>query len=123
MKTTFTADDLNSQLLVLQARSLQQEDDLKYTASLLVESLRPANLIRETFKNTVQAPDFGKKMLQGAAGLALGFLSKQLFIRNSSSLVKKAVGTVLELGIAKIVTKNAAQIAGTTIKILNKVVK
>lgn len=122
MKPTFTASDLKLRIAALQARSLQQEEDLRYTAGLLVESLKPANLIKETFKNTVQSPGFGKSMLKGAAGLAVGFLTKRLFVSSSSSIVKKAVGTVLELGIAKIVTKNAAKIAGSGIKMLNKVV-
>jgi hypothetical protein len=123
MKTSFTADDLKLRIATLQARSLQQEDDLKYTAGLLVESLKPANLIRETFKSTVQSPGFGKSLLKGAAGLAVGFLTKRLFVSSSSGIVKKAVGTMLELGIAKIVTKNATKIAGSGIKILNKIVK
>ena len=123
MKTTFTADDLKLRIHSLQARSLQQEEDLKYTAGLLVESLKPANLIKDTFKSTVQSPGFGKNLLKGAAGLAVGFLTKRLFVTKSSGIVKKAVGTALELGIAKIVTKNAAKIAGSGVKMLNKVVK
>lgn len=122
MKSTFTADDLKIRIAALQARSLQQEEDLKYTTGLLVDSLKPANLIRETFKTTVQAPGFGKNILKGAAGLAVGFLTKRLFVSNSSGIVKKAIGTVLELGVAKIVTKNASKIASSGIKILNKVV-
>lgn len=123
MKTSFTADDLKIRLAALQARSLQQEEDMKYAAGLLVESLKPANLIRETFKSTVQSPGFGKSLLKGAAGLAVGFLTKRFFVSSSSGIVKKAVGTVLELGIAKLVTKNAAKFAVSGIKILNKVVK
>ena len=45
MKATFTADDLKLRITALQARSLQQEEDLKYTAGLLVDSLKPVNLI------------------------------------------------------------------------------
>ena len=123
MKNSFTADDLKIRIAALQARSFQQEADLKNTAGLLVESLKPANLIRETFKSTVQSPGFGKSLLKGAAGLAVGFLTKRFFVSSSSSITKKAVGTVLEQGIAKIVTKNAAKIVGSGIKILNKVVK
>lgn len=123
MKTSVTADDLKFRIAALQARSIQQEEDLKYTAGLLTESLKPANLIRDTFKSTVQSPGFGKTVLKGAAGLAIGFFTKRLFVSKSSGILKKAAGAALEFGIAKIVAKNAGKIAGSGIKMLNKVVK
>ena len=122
MKNSFTAADLQLRIAVLEARSLQQQEDLKYSAGLLLESLRPVNIIRDTLKNTVQSPGFGKTLLRGAAGLAVGFITKKLFVNSSSGLVKKAIGTVVELGVAKIVSKNAGKIA-SGIKMLNKVVK
>ena len=123
MKNSFTAADLQLRIATLEARSLQQEEDLKYSAGLLVESLKPANIIRDTFKNTVQSPGFGKSLLRGAAGLAVGFITKRLFVNSSAGFVKKAIGTAVELGVAKMVTSNAGKIADSGMKILNKVVK
>ena len=123
MNKIVTVDDLRLRIAVLEASRMQQEEDIKLTAAAAIESLRPSNLIKNTFNDTVRAPGFGKDLLRGVAGLAVGFLSKKLFVMGSSSIVKKALGTVVELGVAKAVASNAGKIASSGMKLLNRVVK
>ena len=111
------------EILALEASRLRQEEDLKNTASAAINSLKPVNLIKNTFNSTVKSRGFGKKILKGAAGLAVGFLSKRLFVMGSSSIVKKAIGTVVELGVAKAVAGNADKITASGIKMINRVIK
>ena len=123
MTHKYTAAELRLEILALEARSRQMEQDLKYSAGTLMTSLKPTNLIKSTFRSTVKAPGFGKNVLRGAAGLAAGFLSKKLFVAGSSSVIKKAIGTVVELGVAKAVAGNAENIASSGRKLMNKVIK
>jgi len=118
-----TAADLRQRIISLEAICLQQEEDIKYTAAAALDSIKPSTLLKNTFNNTVRTPGFGKALLKGAAGIAVGFLTKKLFVRSSSGIVKKALGMVLELGIAKAVSNNADKIAGSGRKLLNRVVK
>ena len=112
MSTIVSSADLQLRIAAMEVKCRQQEDDLKNTAGLLLESLTPANLIRNTLRNTIQAPGFGTTVLKGAAGLALGFVTKKMFVKSSSGLVKKALGSLVELGVAKVVAKNAGKIVG-----------
>ena len=57
------------------------------------ESLKPSNLIKETFKNI------------SPIGLAAGYLSKALIIGGSHNPLKNLLGSVLQLGITRIVSK------------------
>jgi hypothetical protein len=123
MKTRYTSDDLRMDILALEAKSLRQEEDLKNTASAAIDSLKPANLIKNTFNSTFRSPAAGKNLLKGAMGLAAGFLSKKLFVMGSSNIIKKALGTVVELGVAKVVANNADKITSSGIKVMNKVMK
>jgi len=123
MKSFYTSADLHMDILALEAMRLRQEEDLKDTASAAINSLKPANLIRNTFNATVKSPGFSKNLLKGAVGLAAGFLSKKLFVMGSSNIVKKALGTVVELGVAKVVANNADKITSSGIKMINKVIK
>lgn len=123
MKPLYTSDQLRLDILALEARSLRQEEELKTTASALITSLKPANLIRSTFNSTFRTPGAGKNILKGALGLAAGFLSKKLFVMGSSNIVKKALGTVVELGVAKVVSRNADKITSSGIKAISKVMK
>ena len=123
MNKIVTVDDLRLRIAALEVLRVQQEEDIKLTAAAAIDSLRPSNLIKNTFNNTVGAPGFGKNLLRGVAGLAVGFLSKKLFVMGSSSVVKKALGTVVELGVAKAVASNAGKIASSGMKLFNRVVK
>ena len=123
MTTIHSASDLRSRILLLEAKTLQQEKEIKETASAALNSLKPANLIKSTFQSTMKSPGVGKNLIQGALGLAAGFLSKKLFVMGSGNIIKKALGTVVELGVAKAVAKNADKITSSGIKLLNKVVK
>jgi hypothetical protein len=118
--TAHDAGSLRLRIAELEERAFQQKQDLKSTAHDIVEGLKPANLIKGAFSSTVKSPGFSKNLLKGALGLAAGFLSKKIFVMGSSSTVKKALGTVVELGVAKVVANNAAKITAGGIKMLSK---
>lgn len=123
MKHVYTADQLRKDIVALEAKSHQQQEDLKDTAKELLNSLKPINLIKSTFNSTFKTPAGNKNLLKGAMGLAAGLLSKKIFVMGSSSIVKKALGTVVELGVAKAVAGNAGKIAASGLKLINKVRK
>ncbi len=123
MNRLYTSSDLRMEILALEAERIRQEADLKNAAAAALDSLKPINLIRSTFQSTVKTPGFGKSLLRGVVGLAAGFLSKKLFVMGSSNIVKKALGTVVELGVAKAVAKNAGKITSSGIKMIGKAIK
>jgi len=115
-----SSDSLQARIAELEALSVQQEHDMKNTARIILDELKPVNLIKGAFKSTVKSPGFGKNLLKGAVGLAAGFLSKKILFRGSSSFIKKTLGTVVEVGVAKVVANKADKISATGIKMLNK---
>jgi hypothetical protein len=124
MKTSiYTSGNLHMRIAELEALSFQQEEDLKNTAKILLDDLKPLNLIKNTFSSTIKSPGFGKNLLRGIVGLAAGFVSKKIFVMGSSNIVKKVLGTVVELGVAKVVANNADKIKSTGIKMLSKAIK
>jgi hypothetical protein len=123
MSRVYTSSDLRTEILALEAERLRQEEDLKNSASAVVHSLKPANLIKNVFSSTVKTPGVGRGLLKGAVGLAAGFLSKKILIGGSSNLVKKAIGTVIELGVAKAVANNAGKLKSSGVKMIGKVIK
>ena len=123
MKTSYTSVELRADIAALEAKCHWHEENIKNTAAAAINSLKPANIIKNTFNSAVTSPGFGKTVLRGVAGLAAGFLSKKLFVMGSSNIIKKALGTVVELGVAKAVANNADKITSSGIKMINKVIK
>ena len=123
MSHVYTSADLRTEILALEAERLRLEDELKSTASAALHSLKPANLIKNAFHSTVQTPGLGKNLLKGVAGLAVGFLSKKMLVGGSSNIVKKALGAVVELGVAKAVARNAGKLTSSGVKLIGKAIK
>ncbi len=116
----YTSANLQLRIAELEALSVQQEQAMKETSRIILNDLKPVNLVKNAFTSTVKTPGLGKNLLKGALGLAAGFLSKKIFVMGSSNIVKKALGTVVELGVAKVVANNADRITSTGIKMLGK---
>jgi len=123
MSHVYTSSDLRTEILALEAERLRLEEELKSTASATIHSLKLANLIKNAFHSTVQTPGLGKNLLKGAAGLAVGFLSKRILVGGSSNIVKKALGAVVELGVAKAVARNAGKLTSSGVKLIGKAIK
>ena len=115
-----TSDGLQARIAELEVLSVQQEHEIKNTARIILDDLKPVNLIKDAFTSTVKSPGFGRNLLKGAVGLAAGFLSKKILFRSSSNIIKKTLGTVVEVGVAKVVANKADKITSTGIKMLNK---
>ena len=123
MSHVYTSSDLRTEILALEAERLRLEEELKSTASATIHSLKLANLIKNAFHSTVQTPGLGKNLLKGVAGLAVGFLSKKMLVGGSSNIVKKALGAVVELGVAKAVARNAGKLTSSGVKLIGKAIK
>lgn len=90
---------------------------------LTYESLKPINLIKHTFKEAASATEIKEGMLHNIVGLTTGYLSKAIFIGSSVNPVRKIVGTLLQLAVAVLVSKNSDSIKAAGKNILNKVFK
>ncbi len=121
MKVSYTSSSLKAEILARQASCTRQEAEIRQTTGDLIESLKPANIIRNTFRSSLHSPGVGQTLLKGGLGLAAGFLSKQLFVMGSSNIIKKSIGTLVELGVAKAVANNANRIAQKGLQLFHKV--
>jgi ribosomal protein S5 len=123
MQTISSVAELKLSIRELEARSIEQEFILRNAATETLESLNPINMIRSKFNSAVKTPGFGKSVLINGLGLAAGILSKKIFLRGSTNIFKKVLGTVVELGVAKAVANNADTIKSGGMQLLKKVVK
>ena len=114
------AADLDNAILVLEQQCRQHEQDIKMMGSALANDLKPVNLIKSAFKSTAQTPGFGPGLIKGAVGLAAGLLTKRLFLKKDAGFAKKAIGTAVELGVAKSIAGHAGKIVAGGIRFFNR---
>lgn len=99
--------ELNAAILLLESKQVQQEKAVKEQFNVLYESLKPLNFIKSTLKELVEAPDFKDDALNTSISMVTGYLSKKLAFGSSSNPVKQILGSLLQMGITSVVSRNA----------------
>ncbi len=114
---------LKESIALLEKQRADDERLLRAQFKATVTALNPTTLVKNTFHDLVQAPDFKHDLKDAAMGLASGYLSKKLLVGHSINPVKQVMGTVLQMAITSIVSKNADGIKSTVMKFINKFIK
>ncbi len=120
MQKITTAEELKNTIQQLEYKQALEWVLLKEQFLTTCESLKPLNVIKNTFKEFTTSPDIKNKILDTAIGLATGYLSKALMVGSSHNPLKKIVGAFLQIGISNVVSKNAETIKSFLKKIVDK---
>ena len=102
--STFGLEEAIQQLEIKQAaegKLLKEQFNITYT------SLKPVNLIK-TFSEAVASPDIISNLISASIGLTAGFFSKRILAKTSGSLLKKVFGSILLLGVTRIIARKPA---------------
>src|SRR4051812_38915009 len=91
---------LNQLILEKEAEHEAEGRLLKEDLRRVAESLRPVNIIKNTFKDLVSAPGIGTSLADSAIGLSAGFIAKKVFVGSSDNLFKKLAGFAVEMIVA-----------------------
>ena len=81
------------------------EEDLKDHIHVILESLKPTNILKHTIHEVQESTELKHNLLKVAIGLGAGYFSRKLVIGKSAGLVKKRLGTALQYGITNFVAK------------------
>ncbi len=100
-----STSDLEKAIKRLEARKLLLEEDLKADFHVVLESLKPANILKHTIHEVQESTPLKHNLLKVAVGLGAGYFSRKLVIGKSAGIVKKALGTALQYGITNFVAK------------------
>lgn len=99
------AIDLTTAIKRLERRRMIMEEDLKDEFHVMLESLKPANILRNTIHEVQASTELKHNILKVALGLGAGYFSRKLVIGKSAGIVKKVLGTALQYGITNFVAK------------------
>ncbi len=111
---------LKESIALLERQQANDEQLLKEQFKITYAALSPANLIKNTFHELVQAPDFKEDILDTAMGIVTGYVSKKIVVGNTQNPIKQIMGIILQLAITSVVSKNADSIKSTIMLFINK---
>jgi hypothetical protein len=115
--------DLQGAILALEEKISIEKDELVEHFHDTRESLKPINLIKNSIKKFRSSPKLADNAITSSLGLGTGFIVKKILIGKSNNFFTRMLGTAIELGVAKIVSKNSGEIKVSGAKFLKKIFK
>ncbi|MDZ4823680.1 MAG: hypothetical protein SH856_09485 [Flavobacteriales bacterium] len=106
MQSINSDTDLRAAILRLEARQQKEGKMLKEQFDLAYESIKPINLIKNTFKEVVASGDLKDQILNSSVGLTAGLISKKIFERGTGNPIKKLIGTAIMFGVKRVVAQH-----------------
>jgi hypothetical protein len=73
---------------------------------IAIDSVRPINLIKSTFREAVASRDLKNNIVNTSVGLTAGYLSKIVFAGVMKTPLTKLLGTALMFGVTNLVARN-----------------
>lgn len=111
MQKISNSKELKAAISALETQKAEQLVLLKAEANVVLESLKPENIVKNALHKALDSANIKGNIIDGVLGLAVGFLSKKMLVGGeSSNPLKNALGSLIQLGITNLVSKNADDI-------------
>jgi hypothetical protein len=116
-------DNLTEAISFLKIKQAQDLISLKEQLHTTFESLKPINLIKNTFHEVDESPGMKNDLLNNAVGFATDYISKKILVNAPENSMKKILGTVVQFAITNLVAKNADTIVTSGENLLKHILK
>jgi len=97
--------ELNEAIYLLEVEQDMKGRQLKDQFYATYETFKPGKLFNSTLKDFVSSPMSIDNILGTAAGLTTGFLVRRVLVGASGGILKKLIGTALQLGVTYLVAR------------------
>ena len=107
MEKITNLEELRDEIERLERKSKFQQEALRERAHGLYEQLKPGNILKNSFNQFIHEPGKKGQVVNALLGVGAGFLLRRFMPGKQASIVKKAVGTALQVGVANLVASKA----------------
>ncbi len=74
------------------------------------DSFKPSKLIGSSLKEIISSPYMIDNVIDTGISLATGYLSRRIVVGASGNIIRRLLGTLLQVGVTKIVAKHSGNI-------------
>ncbi len=110
MKKITSTTELRELISSLEIDQAREGKAFKHELQSIYRSLKPINLLKSTVNQLATAPSLRGNLLDVTIGLAMGYVSKKVVVGKTHNPLKQLFGTLLEIGVVSLVSKNAGGI-------------
>jgi hypothetical protein len=106
MQNITSTAGLKNAIQLLEVEQAIKGELVKEQFLLICESLKPANLLKSTFREITSSSNLFDNILGTSVGLATGFLSKKIVVGTSGNIFKKLFGSLIQSGVSSFVSNH-----------------
>jgi hypothetical protein len=110
MEKITTVTGLKNAIQVLEDEQAIKGQLVKDQFYLTYESFKPAKLLGSSLKEIITSPYLIDNVIDTTISLATGYLSRRIVVGASSNIIRRFLGTILQVGVTKLVAKQAGNI-------------
>lgn len=110
MKKITSTTELRELISSLEIDQAREGKAFKQELQSIYRSLKPINLLKSTVNQLATAPSLKENLFDVTLGLAMGYVSKKVVVGKTHNPLKQLFGTLLEIGVISLVSKNAGGI-------------
>jgi hypothetical protein len=111
--------ELREEIAFRQSQQAQDFIALRAEAKKVYTSLKPVNFLNDTLKELSSSPEFKGNLLNSTIGIGAGFITKKLVLGATSNPVKQFLGTLLQIGVTSLVSRNGDSIKNGVSKLIS----
>lgn len=93
---------INKKILLLEEEQLLKANQFKTEFDIALDKLQPMNIL----KQVLSSPETKTTVIDTSVGLASGILAKNLITRSSNGKLVGLVGSIVQMGVTKLVVSN-----------------
>jgi hypothetical protein len=106
MERIYTVSDLKNAIQVLEVEQAAKGQHLKEQFYITYENLKPFKLLQSALKDVASSPYLIENILSTVMGLTSGYLSKRIVVGASGNVLRKFMGSLLQMGVTNAVVKH-----------------
>jgi len=118
-----SSETLKEAISLLEQQRREQLVLLTANLHTVMESLKPASLLKNALHEVSTPPELNKKLIDTSIGLTAGYLSEKLLIGKTSNPIKMLLGTALKFAVTNIVARHPGLIKSVGMGIYKRITK
>jgi len=106
MENITSIAELKEAIQFLEVEKAMKGQQLKEHFNLTIDSFKPVNLLKSSFRDVVSSPHIIENIIGTALGLSTGYLSKKLVVGGSVNLIRRLLGSMVQIGVTNVVSQH-----------------
>ena len=104
------ANALKASIRRVEIRQAEEGKMLKEQFRITLESLKPVNLIKSSFRELANSVDIRNSLFETLISIVSGYVGQKFIVNSKSNVFKKIMGVLMQFGITSIVSKKSEEV-------------